>query len=76
MRACADRPALQRRGGAHVIDVRMGVDDGGDLGAAFFEPGTNLLEIAPRIDDDGGLALVIDEDRAVAAQQAPRGRSR
>jgi hypothetical protein len=66
------RPALEGRGGPDVIDVRMGVDDRDDARSVIFEPGTYVVEIATRIDDDGPSGLVVDEDRAIASKGTDR----
>ena len=61
--------ALQRRRRPDVIDMRVRVDDRGDLGAA--ELRLDLVEVPARIDDDGAFRA-IDDDRAVASQRPGR----
>src|SRR5262249_52223651 len=65
-------PPAERSGGAHMIDVRVGVDNGFDGCAGVLEPSADGLEIAPGIDHDGLAGFAVHHDRAVASERADR----
>ena len=62
-------PALHPGRGSDVIDVRVRVDDGGDLRLQALQTLLDHLEITAGIDHERGLRLRIAEDRAVAAER-------
>jgi hypothetical protein len=51
-----------------VIEVSVGVDDGFDRQAMVLNDLANLFDLTTGIDDDGLLALVAGEHRAVAGE--------
>ena len=65
--ACA-RLALDPRGGADVVDMRMRVDDRLDTGIEVSEARADGLQVSAGIDHDGALAGAVHHDGAVAAE--------
>src|SRR5262245_3198452 len=63
-------PALEVRCGTDVVDMGMGMDDGGDAGPGALKTSSNRREIAAWINDNRALARRVDDDGAVAAKVA------
>jgi hypothetical protein len=63
------RSSLELGGAAHVIDVRVRVDDRLDGQAEGVELGPDRVEVAAGIDHEGALRAEVRDDAAIAAQR-------
>jgi len=64
------RGTLQLRRAAHMVEVRMRVDDRRNLDAERGEPRLDVPEVASRIHDNGAFRLQVGDDGTVAAEGA------